>query len=153
MRLSTFFQFVPSFLAFGVLPVLGSSSDGSNWVSTPGELAETDKIAARETHAIFGRDDSRMSVSQPNGILSQVTQGLAAPDDSYWLGQIPHPGASAFNDDPTYKVYRNVKDYGAKGDGVTDDTDVRRALFYLHDDADGYAICYKGHPTSHHRLG
>lgn len=35
---------------------------------------------------------------------------------SYWYEAIAHQGISAFNDNPaTYKVYRNVKDYGAKG--------------------------------------
>jgi len=35
---------------------------------------------------------------------------------SYWYETIAHQGISAFNDNPsTYKVYRNVKDYGAQG--------------------------------------
>ncbi|KAK6386782.1 hypothetical protein LTS17_000044 [Exophiala oligosperma] len=41
---------------------------------------------------------------------------------SYWLAQIQRQGTVAFGSDPNYKVFRSVKDYGAVGDGVTDDT-------------------------------
>ena len=42
---------------------------------------------------------------------------------SYWMEEIKHQGIAAFNPHPdTYKVFRNVKDYGAKGDGKHDDT-------------------------------
>ncbi|KIY65201.1 glycoside hydrolase family 55 protein [Cylindrobasidium torrendii FP15055 ss-10] len=44
-------------------------------------------------------------------------------DDVFWLEAIKHQGTSPFNPDPSYKVFRNVKDFGAKGDGTTDDSD------------------------------
>ncbi|EMD37582.1 glycoside hydrolase family 55 protein [Gelatoporia subvermispora B] len=49
--------------------------------------------------------------------------GDSAPGDPFWMQSITHQGTSAFNSDPSsYQVFRNVKDFGAKGDGVTDDT-------------------------------
>jgi glucan 1,3-beta-glucosidase len=40
---------------------------------------------------------------------------------SYWLAQIPRNGQVVYGDS-AFKIFRNVKDYGAVGDGVTDDT-------------------------------
>ncbi|KAI8958122.1 glycoside hydrolase family 55 protein [Daldinia sp. FL1419] len=47
--------------------------------------------------------------------------GLAASVSGYWLEDIKHQGVAPFGGDG-YTVFRNVKDFGAKGDGTTDDT-------------------------------
>ncbi|KAK3331350.1 pectate lyase superfamily protein-domain-containing protein [Apodospora peruviana] len=41
---------------------------------------------------------------------------------AFWMETIRHQGVSSFNQDKSYQVFRNIKSFGAKGDGVTDDT-------------------------------
>ncbi|CAI4211160.1 unnamed protein product [Parascedosporium putredinis] len=47
-----------------------------------------------------------------------AVQGVAA----YWMEEVAHQGKAPYHADPDYQVFRNVKDFGAVGDGVTDDT-------------------------------
>lgn len=46
------------------------------------------------------------------GVASAVHTAAA-----FWMGDIAHQGLSPFNTDASYTVFRNVKDFGAKGDG------------------------------------
>lgn len=62
------------------------------------------------------------------GCSVPLGRGTAHPNEPYWLEKIKHQGIAAYNPDSAkYKVFRNVKDYGAVGDGVTDDT---QAILY-----------------------
>jgi glucan 1,3-beta-glucosidase len=47
--------------------------------------------------------------------------GNASVGEPFWQQNITHQGTSPFGPSG-YQVFRNVKDFGAVGDGVTDDT-------------------------------
>jgi glucan 1,3-beta-glucosidase len=42
--------------------------------------------------------------------------GTAAAGSPFWLQSISHQGKAPYNADSGYKVFRNVKDFGAKGE-------------------------------------
>jgi glucan 1,3-beta-glucosidase len=48
--------------------------------------------------------------------------GSASASAPFWMQNIAHQGKMPYNSDANFKVFRNVKDFGAKGDGSTDDT-------------------------------
>ncbi|KAJ6145632.1 hypothetical protein N7470_009527 [Penicillium chermesinum] len=57
--------------------------------------------------------------------VTPVTKDLAVSErasSGYWVANIKRQGVAAFNKNADYQVFRNVKDFGAKGDGSTDDT-------------------------------
>ncbi|KAF6741973.1 glucan 1,3-beta-glucosidase [Ephemerocybe angulata] len=63
------------------------------------------------------------ATGKPKACSPLPAQGTAAPGDPFWLEAIKHQGRSPFNRDPAnYQVFRNVKDFGAVGDGIHDDT-------------------------------
>lgn len=76
---------------------------------------------------IFNKFISCLMLALP-ALAAPAPQATTAPaagsSSSWWLPTIgaQNLGAAPFNGNSTYQVYRNVKDFGAVGDGTTDDT-------------------------------
>ena len=66
-------------------------------------------------------------------LLAAAFPLLERQSSTFWLEAIDHAGAPAFGE-ADYKVFRNVKDYGAKGDGTTDDTEAIKCVSFYHND-------------------
>lgn len=58
-------------------------------------------------------------IAQGNITGTKVTENTLRKRDGFWMENIERRGSSPWGDDPNYKIFRNVKDYGAKGDGST----------------------------------
>jgi hypothetical protein len=57
-----------------------------------------------------------------NSTMASFEPPAAKPDAPYWLESIEHRGRAPYHHSGVYKVFRNVRDYGAVGDGVVDDS-------------------------------
>lgn len=79
-------------------------------------------LAAYTEFATPGPTATAVVTAAPVPVNSTVHESVSAvsveaADAAYWLADISHQGIAAFNPNPSgYKVLRNVKDYGAKGE-------------------------------------
>ncbi|RMJ21385.1 hypothetical protein PHISP_07749, partial [Aspergillus sp. HF37] len=88
---------------------------GSSAYSIPAELALIKPSGLFDLAQFSG-----LSVLyEANGTQSALPKRDAP--SGYWIAAMEKNGASPFTRE-TYRVWRNVRDYGAKGDGETDDT-------------------------------
>lgn len=63
------------------------------------------------------------ATASPPAAAAPVPSPGAQAASSYWFADIDHTKDTVWqNNDTSYKIFRNVLDYGAVGDGTTDDT-------------------------------
>lgn len=81
------------------------------------------------TAAILAMQTVSGAVAAPQDVSMNTQVGInsaraleAAAGSNWWLANVKRQGTVAYSGNAGYKVYRNVKDYGAVGDGNTDDT-------------------------------
>lgn len=53
--------------------------------------------------------------SQSNDIERQNSLEKRQTSSAYWLANIKRQGTVPYSSNSTYQIYRNVRDYGAKG--------------------------------------
>lgn len=127
----------PRFNVYGHKGAAGSDSgpqrrDPANDIAIPKLSQETiaalellGEIEAQEMHDNGTFPDYNEARFRSHGLESKrgssgnITKRATG---GYWLSQVAHDGTMPFSGDSSYRVWRNVQDYGAKGDRVTDNS-------------------------------
>lgn len=91
------------------------------------DIPAVDGLVSSVMHSLAAYTEAATPTGPPTAVVAAATAAAnstrhgpasvdTVADASYWLASIAHQGVAAFNPDPSgYKVFRNVKDYGAKG--------------------------------------
>jgi hypothetical protein len=87
-------------------------------VAPPPLLAITPEIAAAAA-LVAEADAAAGDVGNETSSLRKKDSAFEERASSFWMEGITRQGTSPFNTDSTYQVFRNVKKFGAVGDGKT----------------------------------
>ncbi|KAG7285737.1 hypothetical protein NEMBOFW57_008031 [Staphylotrichum longicolle] len=96
----------------------GSSSSTVSSSSSSTSVSSTSVSSSSTTSSV---SSSSSSSSTTSSATSTTSSAQVATCTDFWLEKITHQGVAPFAESG-YEVFRNVKAYGAKGDGSTDDT-------------------------------
>lgn len=90
-------------------------ADDEEFEPPPPLLEITPEIAGAA--ALVAEADALDQMGNP---MTTTDGGPVAPRaGTFWMETIARKATVPWGDDPHYKIFRNVKDYGAKEDGVT----------------------------------
>ena len=99
---------------YGLRPgtIVGQSTISSTNITTNRDVSSLLTITPEivQAAALVAEADS---MANPRNVTKRAVSG------SYWMEHLDRKGTVPWGDDPNYRVFRNVVDYGAVGDGVT----------------------------------
>ena len=102
------------------LPGTASLANATDF-AVPASVTTSPTVTSGPASATLSPSASGSSNSTDAPNQTHVTTSIDAASCSFWMEDIAHQGIAAFNPNPSsYQVFRNVKDFGAAGDGTTD---------------------------------
>ncbi|KAM6513794.1 hypothetical protein FALCPG4_015007 [Fusarium falciforme] len=112
----------------------GTLEEEANVKRSDGELGKDDENGKASRLLTITDDmvDAAAIVSEADAVefaRGPTERAVVSRGNSFWMEKLKRKGTVPWADDPDYKVFRNVRDFGAVGNGLADDTKaIKRAL-------------------------